>query len=65
MGEQESTIIRNDSSIDIISEDFLHTLSKSLNDERCEVVPKHAAWMLTSFPTCNNIHAVDITSPMP
>ncbi|KAL3786809.1 hypothetical protein HJC23_008083 [Cyclotella cryptica] len=43
------------------SEDYLDKLVSPILDEKCEVVPKHATWMLTSFPTCNLFHEFDIT----
>ncbi|KAL7477824.1 hypothetical protein ACHAW6_003611 [Cyclotella cf. meneghiniana] len=44
-----------------ISDDYSNNLVDPLSDEKCEVVPKHATWMLNSFPTCNLFHELDIT----
>lgn len=42
------------------SEDYDKNRSEPLSDELCEVVPKNADWMHTSFPTCNLFHEEDI-----
>ena len=42
------------------SKDYSKIRAEPFSDENCEVVPKNAQWMLTTFPTCNIFHEVEI-----